>query len=217
MKRYLDRIFIIAGIIIIICAVAMKVQTSSKEKKLIEEYKIRMETLNNNEEDETESESKINNNEEDETQNESKINNNDNISVDVEEGKNTIGIIEIPKIELTALIGEGTDNETLKYSVGHFEKTAMPGEKGNCCIIGHRSYTYGEYFNRLDEIKKDDYITIQYNNKTYNYVVSDIFEVEPNEISVLENNKNNDSEITLITCTPLRIGTHRLIIKGKLK
>lgn len=201
MKKYLDKIFIFMGIILIICAVIMKRQTNSKEEKLIKEYKIRMEILNNEEDDETESQPDTDNKEDDAT----------------EENENIIGIIEIPKIELTAPIGQGTDNETLKYSVGHFENTAMPGEKGNCCIIGHRSYTYGEYFNRLDEMKKDDDITIQYNNKTYNYVVSDIFVVEPYEISVLENNENNDPEITLITCTPLRIGTHRLIIKGKLK
>ena len=76
---------------------------------------------------------------------------------------------------------------------------------------------YREYFNRLDEVEKGDTITVQNNNNTYNYTVTDIFVVEPQEVSVLESDKDGHSEITLITCTPLRVGTHRLIVKGILR
>lgn len=202
MKRYLERTLLLMGSIFILSAIIMKWQTIANEEKLIEEYKNRMETLNDEQDKMQESEADTDNTEVNKTE---------------KEHENIIGIIEIPKIELIAPIGEGTDNQTLKYSVGHFENTAMPGEKGNCCIIGHRSYTYGEYFNRLDEIEKNDDITIQYDNNIYDYGVRDIFVVDPDEISVLENNEENDPEITLITCTPLRIGSHRLIIKGILK
>ena len=206
MKKHFDKILIIIGIIIIGTAVGMKMKTNYREKQLIEEYKNIMASLNG-EVIETDN-SKADSDEE---------NSNAENSAAENYHENIIGIIEIPKIELTAPIGQGVDYETLKYSVGHFEQTAMPDEKGNCCFIGHRSYTYGEYFNRLDEIDKGDTITVQYKNNTYNYTVTETFVVEPQEVSVLENSKNNHSEITLITCTPLRVGTHRLIVKGIVK
>ncbi|WP_294407042.1 class D sortase [uncultured Clostridium sp.] len=206
MKKHLDKILIIIGIIIIGTAVGMKMQADYREKQLIEEYKNRMASLND-EMTETDNSNDDSAAEKSNTEN----------SEAEEYHENIIGIIEIPKIELTAPIGQGVDNQTLKYSVGHFEQTAMPDEKGNCCLIGHRSYTYGQYFNRLDEIEKGDTITVQYKNNTYNYIVSDTFVVEPQEVSVLESQKDGISEITLITCTPLRVGTHRLIIKGILQ
>ncbi|WP_297424651.1 class D sortase [Clostridium sp.] len=132
----------------------------------------------------------------------------------IDSTKGTIGIITIPKIDLKAAIGEGIDTETLKYAVGHFTGTPLPGQKGNFCIAGHRSYTYGEFFNRLDELEIGDEISIQTNSGTYKYSVYDKKVVEPNEISVLDN--TNTSIITLVTCTPIRVATHRLIIKGKL-
>lgn len=126
----------------------------------------------------------------------------------------TIGILSIPKIDLSVGIGEGVDSETLKYSVGHFPETAMPGKNGNLCIIGHRSYAYGEFFNRLDEVEKNDYIIIESYGNTFKYKVTETKVVTPDEVSVL--NQTEDSDITLITCTPIRVGSHRLIIKGVL-
>lgn len=125
-----------------------------------------------------------------------------------------VGIMEIPKIDLKVAIGEGVDTKTLKYAVGHFDGTAMPGEKGNFAVAGHRSYTYNKYFNRLDELQEGDEITIKSKKGEYTYKVYEKKVVEPTEVSVL--NKTEDATITLVTCTPIRIATHRLIIKGKL-
>ncbi|MBC2582422.1 class D sortase [Clostridium sp. DJ247] len=127
----------------------------------------------------------------------------------------TIGIMTIGKINLKVAIGEGDDNETLKYSVGHIKGTAMPGEKGNFSVAGHRSYTYGEYFNRLDELEVGDKIMVKTKKGEYTYKIYDIKVVLPSDVSVL--NKTDDATITLITCTPIRVATHRLIIKGKLE
>ncbi|MBV4417849.1 class D sortase [Clostridium tyrobutyricum] len=127
----------------------------------------------------------------------------------------TIGILVIPKIDLKVTIGEGTDMRTLKYAVGHFKNTAMPGQKGNFALAGHRSYTYGQYFNRLGELKNGDEIYVETINKNYKYTIYSIKVVLPNQIEVL--NPTKDSTITLVTCTPIRIATHRLIIKAKEK
>jgi sortase A len=126
-----------------------------------------------------------------------------------------IAIMVIPKLNLEVAVAEGTDNQTLKYAVGHFKDTARPGEKGNFAVAGHRSYTYNEYFNRLDELVSGDEIIVKTKEKEFTYVVYDKQVVEPHEVSVL--NPTKDATITLVTCTPIRVATHRLIIKGRLK
>jgi sortase A len=125
-----------------------------------------------------------------------------------------IGIMSIPKIDIKVAVGEGLDDKTLKYAVGHFEGTAMPGEKGNFCVAGHRSYTYGQYFNRLDELKKGDEVIVKTKKGEFTYKITESKVVEPTEVSVLDNTK--DETITLVTCTPVRVATHRLIVVGKL-
>lgn len=126
----------------------------------------------------------------------------------------TIGILMIPKIDLKVALGEGVDMKTLKYSAGHFPDTPYPGEVGNSAIAGHRSYTYNQFFNRLDEVEIDDEIKVQTKNGEFTYIVDQKFVVLPEEVSVL--NDTEDSILTLITCTPIRSATHRLIIKAKL-
>jgi sortase A len=126
----------------------------------------------------------------------------------------SMGLMLIPKINLKVTIGEGIDMETLKYEVGHFPNTAKPGEKGNFCVAGHRSYTYNESFNKLGEIKIGDEVIIRTIKEEYKYKVYEIKVVEPSEVSVLDSTE--DATLTLVTCTPIRVATHRLIIKGKL-
>jgi sortase A len=129
--------------------------------------------------------------------------------------EDVLGIIYIPKIDLTAAIGKDVSMSTLKYAVGHFEGTALPGEKGNCCIAGHRSYTYSQFFNRLDEVVAGDEIRIKTTKGTFKYVVYDKFVVEPSQVEVLKPTK--DATLTLVTCTPIRVATHRLIVKARLQ
>jgi sortase A len=125
-----------------------------------------------------------------------------------------LGVMVIDKISLTAPIAEGTDNKSIRYALGHFKGTAMPGAVGNFAIAGHRSYTFGEYFSRLDELEAGDMIKVMYKGNTFNYVVDDSFVVKPSEVEVLD--QTEDATITLVTCTPKWTGTHRLIVKGHL-
>ncbi len=124
-------------------------------------------------------------------------------------------LLKIPKISLDVAVAQGTNNSVLRYAVGHFEGTAFPGDTGNFCLAGHRSYTSGQFFNRLDEIEIGDELIIDYFDNTYTYIVSDIFVVRPDDIWVLD--PTSDSQITLVTCTPIRVSTHRLIIRGFLQ
>lgn len=126
-----------------------------------------------------------------------------------------IGIMTIPKINLSVAIGEGVDLETLKFAVGHFPGTGQPGQIGNFCVAGHRSYTYSEYFNRLNEVTDGDEIIIKTKKGEFKYKVYNSFVVEPSEVSVL--NPSKDATLTLVTCTPIRVATHRLIVKARLE
>lgn len=125
-----------------------------------------------------------------------------------------LGILEIEKIDLIVTLAEGTDNKSITLSVGHFPKTAMPGQVGNCSIVGHRSYRYGAYFNRLDELEAGDLVKIKTVDGVFTYSIDSKTVVEPTEVSVLEPTEN--ATITLVTCTPIRSATHRLIVKGHL-
>lgn len=126
-----------------------------------------------------------------------------------------LGILTIPKIDLSVLIGQDVGNDILRFAVGHFKGTALPGETGNCCIAGHRNYTWGKFFNRLNEVAKGDKILIDRDGKTYTYTVTETLVVDPEDTWVL--NQTQNAEITLVTCTPIRVATHRLIVKGILE
>ena len=130
-------------------------------------------------------------------------------------GLEVIGQVAIPKIGVELMFVEGVTNQALKFAVGHMPGTALPGEVGNCAIAGHRSYTFGEYFNRLDEVEIGDDILITFGGKKYTYKVYETFLVEPSEVSVLEP-QGDRKVVTLITCHPVVAATHRLIVRGEL-
>ncbi len=122
-------------------------------------------------------------------------------------------ILRIPKIDSENPVVEGTSKDALKAALGHQEGTAYPGSIGNCVIAGHRNYTFGKYFNRLDEVEIGDMIYVDYPDETLSYRVSGIKTVEPDDLSVLE---QGDREIlTLYTCTPIYVATHRLVITAE--
>lgn len=119
-------------------------------------------------------------------------------------------LVRIPKIDSVEPVSEGTDKEALSNSLGHDTSTVMPGEKGNCVIAGHRNYTFGKFFNRLNEVEIGDMVYVDTHEETYTYKVKEIKVVEPEDVSILE---NTDEEIlTLYTCTPIYIATHRLVV-----
>lgn len=130
-------------------------------------------------------------------------------------GLAVMGIVSIPKIDVDLMFVEGVTKQALKFAVGHMPGTGMPGEVGNCVIAGHRSYTFGEYFNRLDEVKVGDEILITMGKDKYTYKVYESFLVEPTEVWVTEPIENKKI-VTLITCHPVVKATHRLIVRGEL-
>ena len=125
-----------------------------------------------------------------------------------------IGILNIPKIDLEVAIKRGITNEILKDSVGHFENTAMPEEYGNFSVAGHRAYTSNKFFSNLDEVEIGDELIVLFENETIKYLVNSIEIVTPDKVEVVDSTDNSKKEITLVTCTPKYVGSHRLIVKG---
>ena len=120
-------------------------------------------------------------------------------------------ILRIPSIDSENPVREGTENDVLSDSLGHEPETAFAGEEGNCVIAGHRNYNFGKYFNRLDEVEINDLIYLDTDRATYTYAVTDIKVVEPTDVEILEPVAGKEI-LTLYTCTPIYIATHRLVI-----
>lgn len=125
-----------------------------------------------------------------------------------------LGILTIEKIDLKLPISEGVNKEQLKISPGHVPPTPAIGETGNAVIAGHRSYEYGEHFNRLGELETGD--LIQYQSKdgeVMTFTVFEIIEIVPGDQTAFV--QPEDAQIiTLYTCTPIRTATHRLLVRA---
>lgn len=125
-----------------------------------------------------------------------------------------VGVLNIPKIDLEVAIKRGVTNEILKDAVGHFENTPMPYENGNFSIAGHSAYTSNKFFSKLDKVEIGDEIIVLCENQTYKYIANSIEVVTPDKVEVVDSTDKNKKEITLVTCTPKYIGSHRLVVKG---
>ncbi len=120
---------------------------------------------------------------------------------------------EIPCLDIKVPVLEGTDNEKLAVSAGHFPGTGELGS-GNYCIAGHNSTIYAEIFNDLDKIKIGDemYLVDTDEKRTrYKYTVTEYKIVDPYDVGVLDD--FGDDQLTVISCTD--DGKYRQIVIGK--
>ena len=126
-----------------------------------------------------------------------------------------MGYIEIPKISLKIPIYHGSSEKTLEKGVGHLETSALPigGLGNNAILTGHRGLPSAELFTRLDELKETDKIYLHILNDILAYEIDNIVTILPDKLSELAAYKDKDM-ITLITCTPYGINTHRLVVQG---
>jgi sortase A len=122
-----------------------------------------------------------------------------------------LGTVKIPVLKVSQNLLEGSGKQ-MKYGVGHVTSTAAPGQKGNCAVSGHRTYP----FRYLDQLRQGDNIIIKAGGVTYTYAVYESFEVLPNEVWVLNSVPGEDYVLTVITCTPYMVSSHRLIVRARL-
>jgi len=122
--------------------------------------------------------------------------------------------IEIESIEVSAPIVPGDDWEALKRGVGQHIGSADPGQNGNLVLTGHNDI-YGEVFRYLADLEPGDEITIFTASRSYTYIVTETLIVEPSSVEVLE--PTPSATLTLISCTPYRVDTHRIVVLAELQ
>jgi LPXTG-site transpeptidase (sortase) family protein len=131
-----------------------------------------------------------------------------------------LAVIDIPKIKLdNKVIIEGVGRDELRKGPGHVPSTVLPGQPGTFGVSGHRT-TYGAPFYRLNELSKDDTITVVTREAVYTYTVTRTAIVRPTDTQVLDNVIGPDDKpkatITLTTCHPRYSARQRLIVFGDL-
>lgn len=127
-----------------------------------------------------------------------------------------IGYITIDKIKIELPIYHGTSNEVLNSSVGHLEGSSLPiGGLGTHSVLSaHRGLPSSKLFTDLDKLDIGDTFKITVLDETLTYEIDKITIVKPSDRSELKINSDEDY-VTLLTCTPYGINTHRLLVRGK--
>jgi sortase A len=123
-----------------------------------------------------------------------------------------VGRLSIPRLHLTAMVREGDAESTLSIAAGHIPGTALPGQKGNVGVAGHRD----AIFRGLREVRKDDVIQFETVEGNHLYQVEGTEIVKPTQVSVLKPGKH--PELTLVTCYPFYyVGSapDRFIVKAR--
>lgn len=131
------------------------------------------------------------------------------------DGNGMMGYIRIPKIQVELPIYHGTEEKVLQSGVGHFWGTSLPigGESTHAVLTGHRGLPSKLLFTDLDELAEGDIFYIRILGETLAYKVDQILTVLPEQTEALRIVPGQDY-VTLVTCTPYAVNTHRLLVRG---
>lgn len=130
-------------------------------------------------------------------------------------GTGIMGYVEIPIIDVKMPVYHGVDTDVLQIAAGHINWSSLPvgGASTHSIISGHRGLPSAKLFTDLDKLKEGDYFRISVLNKSLWYEVDKISIVLPSDIENLAPVRGFDY-VTLATCTPYGINTHRLLVRG---
>jgi len=131
------------------------------------------------------------------------------------DGDGMMGYITVPKLKETLPIYHGTSEKVLQSGIGHLEQTSLPvgGASTHAALSGHRGLPTAKLFTDLNLMKKGDKFYITILKDTYAYQVDKITTVLPTDTKQLAIEPGKDL-VTLITCTPYAVNTHRLLVRG---
>lgn len=133
---------------------------------------------------------------------------------EVAEVKAFKNVLDIPKIECQAYIGNGTTDYNLARGVGRHSETVEVGAVGNCVIAGHASVSFKCIFNRLEEMQVlDEFDAYDAEGIKHTYTIVKRFVCSPGQLSILDNTDDGLSTMTIYTCT--EGGTMRFVLVGK--
>jgi len=123
--------------------------------------------------------------------------------------------IDIPKINVYLPVQHGTDADTLENSVGHVVGTSLPvgGSSSHAVLSAHSGMASSKLFSDIDQLAEGDTFYIHVLGEVLAYKVDTINTVLPTDTSLLQIEDGKD-QVTLVTCTPFGVNTHRLLVRG---
>lgn len=126
-----------------------------------------------------------------------------------------MGYVEIPAIDVKLSIFHGTSDATLQKGIGHLEGSSLPigGPGTHAILTGHTGLSKAKFFTDLVELKEGDRFYLRILDKTLVYLVDQIKVVEPENTKDLRSISGKDY-VTLLTCTPYGVNSHRLLVRG---
>ena len=127
-----------------------------------------------------------------------------------------MGYVDIPKIKAYIPIYHGVDAGSLQIATGHIPGSSLPvgGPSTHSLISGHTGLLSAKLFTNIDQLEDGDIFMIHLFDDVYAYKVNKINTVLPDEVEDLEIEKGKDY-VTLITCTPYGVNSHRLLVRGE--
>lgn len=133
----------------------------------------------------------------------------------LDSGAGIMGTVLVPKIGVELPIRHGTSEPVLAVGAGHLYGTSLPvgGTGSHTVVTGHRGLVKSLMFTRLDELHDGDFMYIKVMDETLGYEADRISVIEPDDVSRLKIVPGED-RLTLMTCTPYGINTHRLLVSG---
>jgi len=126
-----------------------------------------------------------------------------------------IGYIEIPKLGVYLPIYHGVEDDVLQKGIGHMPETSLPvgGESTHAVLSGHTGLPAAKLFTDLDQMEEGDMFYIHVLNRILAYQVDQIKIVLPDETDDIRIVEGEDY-VTLLTCTPYGVNSHRLLVRG---
>lgn len=130
-------------------------------------------------------------------------------------GDGMMGIVEIPRIDVKIPIYHTTEESVLEIGAGHLEGSSLPvgGEGTHAVISAHRGLPSATLFTDLDKLEEGDHFLLHILDDTLCYEVDQILVVEPEDTQALSVEEGEDL-VTLLTCTPYGVNSHRLLVRG---
>lgn len=130
-------------------------------------------------------------------------------------GTGIMGYVTIPAVQIELPVYHGTEADVLNVAVGHIQGTSIPvgGESTHAVFSAHRGLPSARLFTDIDKLVVGDIFTVTVLKEIFTYEVEEIQVVLPHEIEALAIVPNAD-KITLMTCTPYGINTHRLLVRA---
>ena len=126
-----------------------------------------------------------------------------------------MGVISIPSIGVHLPIRHGTSSDVLSAGAGHLMGTSLPvgGSSTHAVITAHRGLAGASMFTRLDEMAVGDRFSLTVLGATMTYRVDRVTVIKPEDTAILRISSTED-RVTLMTCTPYGVNTHRLLVSG---